>query len=142
MPLPSLMHLQKTLIIIINRRNIHKCGSKGNGRAVGLDDLVGPFQPCDSMNPALAVCTFQLFEESNKDSPQPPCPQTKQSQFLQLLLVGHIVQALHKPCCLSLGLLQHFNVLSVLRCPKRHHKDDSYVHLIKICRVGLTGDFT
>ena len=25
------------------------CGSKGNGRMVGLDDLVGPFQPCDSM---------------------------------------------------------------------------------------------
>ena len=25
------------------------CGSKGNGRIVGPDDLVGPFQPCDSM---------------------------------------------------------------------------------------------
>ena len=25
------------------------CGSKGNGRMIGLDDLVGPFQPCDSM---------------------------------------------------------------------------------------------
>ena len=25
------------------------CGSKGNGRMVGLDELVGPFQPCDSM---------------------------------------------------------------------------------------------
>ena len=24
-------------------------GSNGNGRTVGLDDLVGPFQPCDSM---------------------------------------------------------------------------------------------
>ena len=24
------------------------CGSNGNGRTVGLDDLVGPFQPCDS----------------------------------------------------------------------------------------------
>jgi len=22
---------------------------EGNGRTVGLDDLVGPFQPCDSM---------------------------------------------------------------------------------------------
>lgn len=55
-PLPSLMHLQKTLIIIINRRNIHKCGSKGNGRAVGLDDLVGLFQPCDSIQPNLFIC--------------------------------------------------------------------------------------
>ena len=25
------------------------CGSNGNGRTVGLDDLVGLFQPCDSM---------------------------------------------------------------------------------------------
>jgi len=25
------------------------CGSKGHGRTVELDDLVGPFQPCDSM---------------------------------------------------------------------------------------------
>ena len=24
-------------------------GSNGDGRIVGLDDLVGPFQPCDSM---------------------------------------------------------------------------------------------
>jgi len=26
------------------------CGSNGNGRMVGLDVLVGPFQPSDSMN--------------------------------------------------------------------------------------------
>ena len=25
------------------------CGSKGSGRMVGLDDLGGLFQPCDSM---------------------------------------------------------------------------------------------
>ena len=25
------------------------CGSNGNERMVGLDDLIGPFQPCDSM---------------------------------------------------------------------------------------------
>ena len=24
-------------------------GSNGNGRTVGLDDLVGPFQPCESI---------------------------------------------------------------------------------------------
>jgi len=24
-------------------------GSNADGRAIGLDDLVGPFQPCDSM---------------------------------------------------------------------------------------------
>ena len=26
------------------------CGSKGNGRMVRLDDLVGPFQPYDSIS--------------------------------------------------------------------------------------------
>jgi len=31
------------------RYGLVACGSKGNGRTVGLDDLVGPFQPCDSM---------------------------------------------------------------------------------------------
>jgi len=25
------------------------CGSSGSGRTTGLDDLVGPLQPCDSM---------------------------------------------------------------------------------------------
>jgi len=25
------------------------CSSNGDGRMVGLDDLIGPFQPCDSM---------------------------------------------------------------------------------------------
>ena len=25
------------------------CSSNGDGRMAGLDDLVGPFQPCDSM---------------------------------------------------------------------------------------------
>jgi len=31
------------------RYGLVTCGSNGNGRMVGLDDLVGPFQPCDSM---------------------------------------------------------------------------------------------
>jgi len=33
------------------RYGLGACGSNGNGRTVGLDDLVGPFQPCDSMIP-------------------------------------------------------------------------------------------
>jgi len=57
-------------------------------------------------------------EERNKVSPQSPFPQTKQPQFLQLLLVGCILQALHKPCCPSLDLLQHLGVVSVLKCPE------------------------
>ena len=31
------------------RSGLVACGSSGNGRTVGLDDLVGPFQPCGSM---------------------------------------------------------------------------------------------
>jgi len=31
------------------RYGLVACGSKGNGRTARLDDLVGPFQPCDSM---------------------------------------------------------------------------------------------
>ena len=29
------------------RDGLVACGSNGNGRMVGLDALVGPFQPCD-----------------------------------------------------------------------------------------------
>ena len=31
------------------RYGLVACGRKGNGRMVALDELVGPFQPCDSM---------------------------------------------------------------------------------------------
>ena len=41
---------------------------------------------CEETNPALAVSTFQVFEESIKVSREPPFPQTKQPQFLQSLL--------------------------------------------------------
>ena len=36
----------------------------------------------EETNPALAVSTFQILEESNKVSSQPPFPQTKQLQLL------------------------------------------------------------
>jgi len=32
------------------RYGLVACGSNGNGRTVGLQDFVGPFQPCDSVN--------------------------------------------------------------------------------------------
>ena len=70
----------------------------------------------EETNLALSAITSRYWK-SNKISPQPPLPQTKQPQFLQSLLIGYILQALHKPCCPSLALLQHLNVLSVLRCP-------------------------
>jgi len=34
-------------------------------------------QQWEETNPALAVSTFQIMEESNKISPQPPFPQSK-----------------------------------------------------------------
>ena len=36
-------------LLILTPLGLVSCGSSGNGRTVGLDDLVGPFQPCDSM---------------------------------------------------------------------------------------------
>jgi len=56
----------------------------------------------EETNPALTAITFQVFEESNKVSPQPFLPQTKQPQFLQSFLIGHILQ----PCCPSLDLCE------------------------------------
>ena len=66
--------------------------------------------------PHFTVSTFQILEESNKVSPQPPFPQTKQPQFPHPLLIGRILQAFHKPCCPSLDLLQHLNE-KTLRVP-------------------------
>jgi len=43
------------------RYSLVACGSKGNGRIVGLDDLVGPFQPCDSM--ILWFTVLPLFQQ-------------------------------------------------------------------------------
>ena len=40
----------------------------------------------EEINPALAVSTFQILEESKKVSPQPSFPQTKQPQYSVVLL--------------------------------------------------------
>ena len=69
----------------------------------------------EETNPTLTVGTFQILEESNTVSPQPPFLQTKQPQFLQSFLVGHIVQALHRPCCPSLDLLQIKQIVILMR---------------------------
>ena len=37
------------------RYGLVACGSNSDGRTVGLDDLVGPFQPCDPMN-SVKIC--------------------------------------------------------------------------------------
>jgi len=43
------------------------CGTNGNGRTVGLDDLVGPFQPCDSMI-LFIYNNIQISENSSLNS--------------------------------------------------------------------------
>ena len=40
---------QETIEVQLLRYGLVACGSNGSGRTVGLDNLVGPFQPCDSM---------------------------------------------------------------------------------------------
>ena len=45
----------ESLSLVVFKRHLDEelqdmgCGSNVNGRMVGLDGLVGPFQPCDSM---------------------------------------------------------------------------------------------
>ena len=46
---PSLAVFKRHLDEELRDYGLVACGSNSNGRVVGLDDLVGPFQPCDSM---------------------------------------------------------------------------------------------
>ena len=43
------------------RSGLVACGSNGFGKTVGLGDLVGPFQPCDSM-----ILCSDLFVDKKK----------------------------------------------------------------------------
>ena len=43
------------------------CGSSCSGRTIGLDDLVGPFQPCDSMI-LFIYNNIQISENSSLNS--------------------------------------------------------------------------
>ena len=80
----------KTFFLISNL-NLPWC----NLRPLAL--ILSPVTSENRPTPLTAV-TFQVFEDSNKVSPQPSFPQTKQPQFLQPVLVGHILQALHVFC--------------------------------------------
>ena len=51
-------------------------------------EAISPHPVTYEINSTLAVRTFQILEESNKVSPQPPLPHTEQPQFLQSLLIG------------------------------------------------------
>ena len=46
---PSLAVFKRCLDEELRDMVLVACGRSGNGRMVGLDGLVGPFQPCDSM---------------------------------------------------------------------------------------------
>jgi len=72
----------------------------------------------EETNTHLVTTSFQVAVESDNVSPQPPLLQTKQPQFLQLLLIGLVLETLHQPRCSSLDTLQQLNVLLVVRGPK------------------------
>ena len=99
--------------------------------------LVLSLSPMRTDQPCSAAVTFQVLEESNEVSPQPPPSQTEQPQLLQSLLIGRILPALPQPCCPSLDLLQHLCVLSVLRCPKLHTALEVRPHQCQVQGAGL-----
>ena len=70
------------------RYGLVACGSKGNGRMVGLDGLVGPFQPCDSTILLLLI----LLEKA---------------QFIHTVLcISDAVESLHAPSTASVRISQ------------------------------------
>ncbi|KAK4816344.1 hypothetical protein QYF61_015658 [Mycteria americana] len=72
----------------------------------------------EETDPHLSTTSFQVVIQSDKVSPQPPFLQIKQSQLPQPLLIRLLLQTLHQLCCPSLHMLQHLNVLLVVRGPK------------------------
>ncbi|CAN0301777.1 unnamed protein product, partial [Bubo scandiacus] len=66
----------------------------------------------------LSAMSFQVVVETDEVSPQLSLPQTEQSQLLQSLLIGFVLQALHQLRCPPLHSLQHLDISLVLRCPK------------------------
>jgi len=57
--------------------------------------LILSLLPGTKANPHLATTSLQAVVESNKVSPETPLPQTRQSQFPQLLPIRHELQTLH-----------------------------------------------
>ncbi|KAK4822062.1 hypothetical protein QYF61_008871 [Mycteria americana] len=72
----------------------------------------------EETDPHLSTTSFQVVEESDKVSPQPPFLQAKQSQLPQPLLIRLLLQTLHQLRCPSLDTLQHLNVSLVVGGPK------------------------
>ncbi|KAK4828298.1 hypothetical protein QYF61_024963, partial [Mycteria americana] len=72
----------------------------------------------EETDPHLSTTSFQVVEESDEVSPQPPFLQAKQSQLPQPLLIRLLLQTLHQLRCPSLYTLQHLNVPLVVGGPK------------------------
>ncbi|KAK4813420.1 hypothetical protein QYF61_004989 [Mycteria americana] len=72
----------------------------------------------EETDPHLSTPSFQVVEESNKVSPQPPFLQAKQPQVPQPLPIRLLLQTLHQLRCPSLDTLQPLNVSLVGRGPK------------------------
>ncbi|KAK4829729.1 hypothetical protein QYF61_006190 [Mycteria americana] len=72
----------------------------------------------EETDPHLSTTSFQVVEESDKVSPQPPFLQATQPQFPQPLLIRLLLQTLHQLRCPSLHTLQHLNVSLVVGGPK------------------------
>ncbi|KAK4829474.1 hypothetical protein QYF61_004764 [Mycteria americana] len=82
----------------------------------------------EETDPHLSTTSFQVVEESEKVSPQPPFLQAKQSQLPQLLLIRLVLQTLHQLRCPSLDTLQHLNVSLVVGGPKLNTGFEGHDH--------------
>ena len=72
-------------------------------------------------NPYIATASINVavwLIKSDKVTPEPPFLQAEQTQLLQPLLVGLVLQTPHQLCRPSLDSLEHLNVLIVVRGPK------------------------
>ncbi|KAK4832683.1 hypothetical protein QYF61_025144 [Mycteria americana] len=72
----------------------------------------------EETDPHLPTPSFQVVEESDKVSPQPPFLQAKQPQLPQPLLISLVLQTLPQLRCPSLDTLQPLNVSLVVGGPK------------------------
>ncbi|KAK4821282.1 hypothetical protein QYF61_017646 [Mycteria americana] len=71
----------------------------------------------EETDPHLSTTSFQVVEESDEVSPQPPFLQAKQSQVPQLLLIRLLLQTLPQLRCPSLYALQPLNIPLVVGGP-------------------------
>ena len=81
----------------------------------------------EETNPALAVSTFQILEESNEVSPQPPFLQTKQPQFLLSKnlpqWISKHMQALHLTRGPKMWSLRPLHCCQITKCWLKGYKN-------------------